>query len=114
MPVADWRDQEAVNQVIFREMNEWTKQALDERPGAERTMDAYLCECSDSTCAAPINLTRSEYEAVRASAVRFAIAVDHEDPAIDHVLSENTRFATVEKLLSAAARIARATDPRRP
>ena len=113
MSVSDWRDQEATNQTVFREMNEWTEEANDARLGVERSMDVYLCECSDRRCTDPISLTRPEYEAVRAEAVRFAIALDHENPEIDRVLSENERFATVEKFYGTPARIARDSDPRR-
>jgi len=41
------------------------------------------------------------------------IALNHENPEIDLVISENERFATVEKFYGVAARIARAADPRR-
>ena len=109
----DWRVQEATNQTIFREMNEWTEEANDARSGPGRAMDVYLCECSDRLCTEPISLTRLEYEAIRAVAVRFAIALNHENPEIDRVLFENERFATVEKFYGAGAEIARATDPRR-
>jgi hypothetical protein len=109
----DWRDQEARNETVFREMNEWTEEANDARLGLDRATDAYLCECSDRRCTEPINLTRREYEAVRAVPVRFAIALNHENPEIDRVLFENPRFATVEKFHGAGAKIARATDPRR-
>jgi hypothetical protein len=73
----------------------------------------YLCECSNGRCTDPISLMRSEYEAIRAIPVRFAIAIDHENPEIDRVIFENDRFAAVEKFYGAEARIARATDPRR-
>ena len=98
---------------MFREMNEWTEEADDARLGLERPMDSYLCECSDRRCAATIRVTRPEYEGVRASGVRFAIALNHENPEIDLVISENERFATVEKFYGVPARIARAADPRR-
>ena len=111
--MGDWREQEARNESVFREMNEWTEEATDERLGMDRPMDTYLCECSDSSCTDPINLTRDEYEAVRAEPIRFAIAVHHENPEIDRVLLENPRFATVEKLFGVCARIAMADDPRR-
>ena len=61
----------------------------------------------------PISLTRQEYESVWAVPVRFAIALDHENPEIDRVLFENRRFATVEKFFGAGARIARSSHPRR-
>jgi len=87
-------------------------QALTEKDMHEG-MDICLCECSDRRCADPISMTRPEYEAVPAVPVRFAIALDHENPEIDRVLIEKPRFATVEKFNGAGARIARASDPRR-
>lgn len=109
----DWLAQEATNGTIFREMNEWTEEANDARLGTERSADNYLCECSDPRCTEPISMTRREYEEIRAVAVRFAIAVNHENPEADRVLFENRRFATIEKFYGVGARIARATDPRR-
>jgi hypothetical protein len=108
----DRLEQEARNQTVFREMNEWTREDNNSRGGAERPMDSYLCECSDRLCTEPINMTRPEYEAVRALAIRFAIALNHENPEIDVVVYENERFAAVEKSFGAGARIARETDPR--
>jgi len=109
----DWREQEATNQTVFREMNEWTEEANDARLGVDRPMDVYLCECSDRRCTTPIRMTRDEYESVRGVSIRFAIALNHENPEIDRVLSEHPRYAIVEKFYGAGARIARETDPRR-
>ena len=110
--MSDWRDQETINETIFREMNEWTEEGNDTRQGAGQRVDTYLCECSDRRCSEPIRLTRVEYESIRAEAVRFAIALNHENPEIDRVVEENDRFATIEKF-HGAARIARQTYPRR-
>jgi hypothetical protein len=112
MPMLDWREQEATNETIFRALNEWSRDANDASPSDLR-IDTYLCECSDRRCTEPIGLTVPEYEAVRAVPVRFAIALNHENPEIDRVLFENQRFATVEKFYGAGAKIARSTDPRR-
>jgi hypothetical protein len=111
--VADWEGQEATNETIFREMNEWTRDQLNGGDGDERTIDTYLCECGDARCSAPIRLTRGEYEAVRAYPTRFALALNHENPEIDSLVAENPRFATIEKSFGLAARIARASNPRR-
>ena len=111
--VSDWRDQEATNETIFREMNEWTEEGSDDRLGLGPRTDIYLCECSDRSCTEPISLTRWEYEAVRAESNRFAIALNHENPDIDLVVEENDRFATVDKFHGSAMRIARMTNPRR-
>jgi hypothetical protein len=109
----DWREQEVTNETIFRELNEWTEEANDVRPGVRRPFDLYLCECSDRRCTEQIGLTRGEYEDVRAVAVRFAIALNHENPEIDQMLFEHKRFATVEMFAGVGTRIAVATDPRR-
>jgi hypothetical protein len=111
--MSDWREQEATNETVFREMNEWSEEESDARYGIDRSMDHYLCECSDRRCTQSISLTRTEYEAIRAVPVRFAIALNHENPEIDRVLRENKRFATVEKFYGSGAKIARATNPRR-
>jgi hypothetical protein len=113
MPVLDWRDQEATHETVFRAMNELSEDANVSNPSIDHRISTYLCECSDRRCTEPIGLTRLEYEAVRAVPVRFAIALNHENPEIDRVLFENQRFATVEKFYGAGAKIARSTDPRR-
>lgn len=109
----DWREEEARNETVFRDMNEWTAEVNDARLGVDRLIDSYLCECSNRRCSDPINLTRSEYEAVRAVSVQFAIALDHANPETDRVVSESPRSATVEKFYGNGARIARESDPRR-
>ncbi|HJP65948.1 MAG TPA: hypothetical protein VKA30_06570 [Actinomycetota bacterium] len=111
--MASWQAEEATNQMIFREMNEWTRDQSGSADRDDRTLDSYLCECGDQRCTAPIQLTRAEYEAVRAYPTRFALALDHENPEIDSLLVENDRFATIEQSFGVAARIARDTNPRR-
>jgi len=109
----DRLEQEATNETVFRAMNEWSKDSNDASRGGDHRLNTYLCECSDRRCTEPIGLTGQEYEAVRAVSVRFAIALNHENPEIDRVLFENPRFATVEKFYGAGAKIARNSDPRR-
>ena len=89
--MSDWRGKEAINETIFREMNEWT----------------------DRGCTEPIRLTRLEYESIRAEPLRFAVALNHESPEIDRIVEENERFATVDKFHGGPRRIARETNPRR-
>ena len=108
----DQLEEGAANETIFREMNEWTVDANGSR-ASDGGVHTYLCECSDGRCSAPIGLTYNEYEAVRSLPVRFAIAVDHENPELDCVVAEHPRFAVVEKIGSRALALARATDPRR-
>ena len=103
-----WREREARNEARFRTQNEWVETTGSE-PGA---LFAFVCECGDGECGRSIRLTRAEYEFVRATSNRFAIAVDHENPESEVVISECERFAAVDKIEGWGLRISRETDPR--
>lgn len=111
--MSDWGTHEATNQTIFRAFNEWTVEGNDARLGVGHRIDTYLCECSDRRCSDPIQLRRFEYELIRAEPVRFAIALNHENPGIDRLVEENERFGTVDMLHGVPVRIARKTYPHR-
>ena len=49
---------------------------------------------------------------MRSVANRFAVALNHENPESEVVISENLRFAVVDKIEGIAMRTARDTDPR--
>jgi hypothetical protein len=109
--VSESSDQEVRNETTARDQNEWI-QKIHDHVGSGARMDAYVCECGDAGCVKPIHLTRAEYEDVRGYATRFAIAVAHENPEIDQLLSEGVRYSVVQKAAGAPARIARESDPR--
>ncbi len=107
----DWRDQEVRNEARSRDRNEWIEDIRGEIDDKGAT-DVYVCECSDAGCVERISLTRPEYEAVRGYSTHFAIAIDHENPEIDQLVSEGGRFSVVQKIAGRPARIARQTDLR--
>jgi hypothetical protein len=109
--MTDWLMDEATNQTRFRAINESIEHMTDALDVHENR-DTYVCECGDATCQALIRLTRAEYEVVRAESTQFAIALDHENPEIDRVVSEHKRYAIVQKTFGMAVRIARETDSR--
>lgn len=106
----DWREEEVRNETRSREINEWIDEAEGGLPSG---VGSYVCECSDVTCSTRIELTRAEYEEVRANGTHFAIATDHETPDLDLLVSERLGFAIIAKLPGLPARIANASDPRR-
>jgi hypothetical protein len=108
--MTDWREREVRNETRSRDLNEMIE---DEDGAAVSTTTPYVCECSDERCAATIDLTRSEYEDVRAYATRFAIALNHESPELDLVVAEHLGFTVIRKLPGLPARLAIASDPRR-
>ena len=109
--MSDWREDEATNQSRFRDVNESILMDLGDPPNGQLT-DAFICECGDGACREPIHLSRDEYETVRGESTWFAIARDHENPEIDRVVEEHSRYTVVQKTLAKAVLIARRTDPR--
>jgi hypothetical protein len=109
-----WRGREARNEVRFRDQNEWIEATTDGfglQPSSDRTM-TFVCECGDASCVEEVQLSREEYEAVRSVSNRFAIALHHENPESEVVISESMRYAVVDKIAGVAMQIARDTDPR--
>jgi hypothetical protein len=103
-----WREREARNEARFRTQNEW----VDQAGSPLGALLAFVCECGDGECGQTIHLTSAEYELVRATSNRFAVARDHENPECEVVISECERFAAIDKIEGWGLRIARETDPR--
>jgi hypothetical protein len=105
-----WREKEARNQALFREVNERIEQ-VGESFGTDGH-SSFLCECGNRGCTQTIDLSNREYERVRAHGNRFVVALNHENPETESVVEQNSRFAVVETYAGAASRIARESDPR--
>lgn len=100
----------ARNQSLFRDVNERLQGLADAFQHIAET-GSFACECADTSCIDQMNLTLSEYEALRAVPNRFAVRPGHVYPDVEQVVAENERFTVVEKI-EAAAREATASDPR--
>jgi hypothetical protein len=103
----------AENQVTFRRANEEIEEVAE---GLDDSLTVrlipFLCECADRGCTHVIRLSLEEYEEVRAHPRRFAVAPGHELGLVDeHVIAQNERFASVEKV-GEAGRMAAESDPR--
>jgi hypothetical protein len=102
----------AKNEALFRSVNEEIeKLGLFESESAER-LAAFVCECSDGTCADQVQLTLAEYEEVRSESRWFAVAPGHVTAEVEHVVRTTDRYLIVEKDTPGAAEIAESTDPR--
>jgi hypothetical protein len=104
--VPDWREREARNQSVFRELNEWTRDENETASGSIGTC------ASAETGLYVLRQPDGEYETVRTSPTMFAIAINHENPESDHVVSENRVFAAIETCFGEARLIALAANPR--
>lgn len=104
---------EVRNEAALRDRNEWILHANESFAGDAGT-HLFVCECGDPACEEFVRLTVVEYEAVREHATRFVIAVDHENPEVEYVVSEQgRRFAVVAKIGASSRRIVGRSDPRR-
>jgi len=100
----------ARNEELFRRVNEQIEAISQSLPGSDPNMD-FLCECDEIDCAEKIIVTLAEYESVRAVPTHFVVLPAHVDRRVEHVVTENERFAVVEKQ-GAAARDAEEHEPR--
>jgi hypothetical protein len=98
----------AANETVHREINEAIERGR--WPGEEQST-AYRCECAKRGCTTMLELTRDQYEDLRAHPRRFAVTPGHEDPAVEAVVAREPGFVLVEKL-GEAGRVSDATDPR--
>jgi hypothetical protein len=97
----------ARNQSLCREVNERIEAIADTAGDLQ-----LLCECADLDCTETITLSVAEYESIRASSVRFPIAVGHDFPEVEAIVEENHRYVVVEKL-GKAAEVSNKLDPRK-
>lgn len=98
-----------MNEATFRKVNEGMEVGQD--PAGLLT---FICECGRLGCKELIQLTRKEYEAVRATPRRFAILDGHEILEAEKIVERNDRYLVVEKIGDPVAEIVEHTDPRRP
>ena len=99
----------AMNEATFRKVNEGM-QAGQEPSG----LLTFVCECGRLGCNKLIELTRPEYEAIRANPRRFAIIDGHEILEVEDVVERAERYIVVEKRGKPEAEVVENTDPRRP
>ena len=102
-------DSLARNEALFRAVNERIE-AVSQTIPAYEAME-FLCECDRADCRGNVNVTRTEYEAVRAVPTHFIVLPNHQDARIEHIAFANERFLVVEKE-GKAARRAEESDPR--
>ena len=88
----------AKNEILFRAVNERLDELGEAAPWSKTT--DYLCECSDTSCIAIVELTQDEYERVRSRPTVFVVVPGHQQPEIEKVIEENEGFLLVEKVVA--------------
>jgi len=104
----DSSDEERVarNEAAFRKVNEAIEEGRQTRDG----LVGFVCECGRLWCNEVIELTVSEYEAVRASTRRFVVRHGHE-AAVEEVVETHERYVVVAKR-GRPGDVAEFSDPR--
>jgi hypothetical protein len=85
----------AENQRAFRVGNDRLRGAVEARAGGEPV--PFLCECTDDTCMARVDLTLEEYAGIRRHENRFVILRDHPTLAGERIVQEDGFHQVVEK-----------------
>jgi hypothetical protein len=72
----------------------------------------FVCECGNLGCTDTVELTISEYEAVRSAFDRFLVVPGHEIGSVEDVVERHDGYLVVVKRDGTAVAIAAVTDDR--
>ncbi|MBV9309683.1 MAG: hypothetical protein JOZ73_02565 [Solirubrobacterales bacterium] len=113
MAMSEPQRRKAMNEAVFRELNEQikaihTRFALQE---AREPLDV-VCECDRADCIKRLEVSVDVYERVRKESACFFVAPGHEDPAVEDIVDSAGNYVIVRKHPGDPQRIAEQTDPR--
>ena len=102
----------ARNESLFRDVNENINDAAQAH-GSVRDGHQYsfFCECADIACVERVELSLSEYQAIRGDGKQFVVAPGHVFTAIEAVVKVEADHLVVEKV-GVAGDVAEHLDPR--
>jgi hypothetical protein len=84
------------NEKLFRTANERLQEHVAETAAPEQRIP-FLCECTDDTCMARVELNRDEYARVRADERHFLIVPAHPMMESERVVAQKDGVWIVEK-----------------
>ena len=89
----------AQNEDLFRQINERLHSLADLEGGGGESRQQFVCECEQKTCSLVVELTSSEYRAVRTDGTRFLVYPTgaHTSPELETVVERHDRFWVVAK-----------------
>lgn len=94
----------AQNESLFREVNERVKELNTAFDALSRHAE-WICECGNTECLAPVQMTHEEYDAVRARGSDcFLVKPDeaHVRPEVENIVERHERYWVVQKIGLAA------------
>lgn len=110
MPTSRAIARAALNESVFRELNEQLEAASS---GSPDEVTGFVCECADLSCTALVAVPLREYERIRARPDWFIVGPDekHVDITVEVVIERRPEYWVVEKL-GGAGDVAEDLDPR--
>jgi hypothetical protein len=110
--VVDERERRiALNEVVFREVNERIEELGDQFGLQERPLEL-VCECGDASCTSQIRMNASEYEEIRRDPTLFVIHPGHETAGVEELVDKRNGYHVVRKRAGGPAELAEDTNPR--
>ena len=87
----------AANEARFRAINDRVERDLERLAYSADELLPFVCECARRTCSATLELSRAEYERVRADSILFAVAPGHEITDVEDVVERHERYFLIRK-----------------
>ena len=97
---------------MYRAVNREIERVREEAGGGSGDELEVLCECGETGCDARLTLTIGEYDEAHGQRDRFVVAVEHQDPQIERVVTRREHYLVVDKF-GEAERTALAEEWRR-
>ena len=94
----------AQNESLFREVNERVKELNTTFDALARHAE-WICECGNTDCLEPVQMTHEEYESVRARGTDCFLVKPgdaHVVPEVERIVERHERYWVVQKLGIAA------------
>jgi len=82
----------AESEALYRRVNE---RIFELSHATTLARDLFVCECGNPGCSCRLELTRGEYERVRAVPGRFVVAIGHADTRLEAIVEANDRYLVV-------------------
>jgi hypothetical protein len=84
------------NEALFRQVNERLREISEGFSLVTESAD-FVCECGSASCAEPVRMTLSEYEAIRADPELFFVVPGHEIEDVESVVDHREGYDVVRK-----------------
>ena len=112
MGMSENQRRKAVNEAVFREVNERIETLQHGFAVTERLPLNIVCECDRLDCSERLSVHPKTYEKVRSDAALFFVRPGHEDDSVEEVVDTGGDYLVVRKRPGEPREIAEQTDPR--